>query len=341
MTKTPPSRRRRLLSGAALVTLLSSAAAPAFSADEKLFVLTDPEKDDHGDGNLRYPVRSQNDLVPGTLDILSFSARNTPDGTYFEVTFARPIPKTERRPIDDGGTMLTDVAKLGFYTFNVDVYIDTDGKPGSGNTRMLPGRNVEVDPANGWEKAICLTPLPEQAGTLLRRIYAEAERIDARDTRTEDGRLTTEQKTEIKVAVGRQIAESVFFPTVVEIRGRLVRFFVPNTFLGGPAKAEWGYVVASSGATVTGRYDLAKLSGLKKDAPMEPLFIMRAAPGRTEDAFGGADESDPAPPALVDIIVPPGGPTQETLLRSGNPRKGILPRLPAVVPSKLAAPASK
>ena len=36
----------------------------------------------------------------------------------------------KRRPIDDGGTMMTDVAKLGFYTFNVDVYIDTDGAPG-------------------------------------------------------------------------------------------------------------------------------------------------------------------------------------------------------------------
>ena len=137
------------------------------------------------------------------------------------------------------------------------------------------------------------------------------------------------------------MAESVFFPTVVEIRGRLVRFFVPNTFLGGPAKADWGYVVASSGADVTGRYDLVKLAGLKKDAPMEPLFIMRTAPGRTENTFGGADEDDPAPPALVDVIVPPGAETQEKLLRSGNPRKRLLPRLPAVVPSKLAAPATK
>ncbi len=340
MTKPRPFRRRRLLSGAALVALLS-ASAPALSAEEKLFVITDPEKDDHGAGDIRYPLRSQNDLVPGHLDILSFSARNTAEGTFFEVTFARAPQKTERRPIDDGGTMMTDVAKLGFYTFNVDVYIDTDGKPGSGNTRMLPGRNVEVDPANGWEKAVCLTPLPEQAGTLLRRTYAEAERNDAKETRTETGLLTAEQKKEIKAEVGQQVSESVFFPTLVEIRGRLVRFFVPNTFLGGPAKADWGYVVASSGAAVTGRYDLVKLAGLKKDAPMDPLFIMRAAPGRTENTFGGADEDDPFPPALIDVLVPPGTETQERLLRSGNPRKGVLPRLPAVVPSKLAAPATK
>lgn len=335
MTILRPRLRRPLFAAALPIAgLLLGVAAPALSADAKLFVVKDPEKDDHGDGRLRYPVRSMNDLLPGHLDILSFSAWNVPDGTWFEVVFARAPERTTRRPIDDGGTILTDVAKLGFYTFNVDVYVDVDGRPGSGNTRMLPGRNVEVDPANGWEKAICLTPLPEQASTLLKRTYAEAERNAARETRTEDGKLTPELKDEIKGEVSRQVAESVYFPTVVEIRGRAVRFFVPMSFLGGPAKAEWGYVVASSGADVTGRYDLMKLAGLKKDTPMEPLFIMRAAAGRTASTFGGADEEDPAPPALVDVVVPPGA-SQETLLGSGNLKARTLPRLPAVYPAAL------
>jgi hypothetical protein len=134
------------------------------------------------------------------------------------------------------------------------------------------------------------------------------------------------------------VAESVFFPTVVEIRGRAVRFFVPMSFLGGPAKAEWGYVVGSSGADVTGRYDLVKLAGLKPDAPLDPLFIMRVAPGRTANAFGGAYEEDPAPPALIDVIVPPGT-SQEELLGSGNLKARTLPRLPAVYPA--TPPASK
>ena len=340
MSNARPSRRRPLVLAAAVAALLAALPSPALAAVEKLFVVPDPEKDDHGDGSLRYPVRSMNDLVPGSLDIRAFAAWNTPDGTFFEVTFARTVQKTERRPVDDGGTMLTDVAKLGFYTLNVDVYVDVDGKPGSGNTFMLPGRNAEVDPANGWEKAICLTPLPREAGTLLERTYAEAERNAARETRTEDGRLPTGLKKEIRAEVGRQVAESVFFPTRVEVRGRIVRFFVPITFLGGPAKAEWGYVVASSGVDVAGRYDLAKLAGLKKDKPMEPLFIMRAAPGRSADTFGGADEDDPNPPALVDVLVPPGT-TQEDLLRSGNLRARTLPRLPAVVPAVHAAPAAK
>ena len=59
-----------------------------------------------------------------------------------------------RVPIDNGGTLLTDIATLGFYTFNVDIYVDTDRVPGSGRTAMLPGRKAEVDPASAWEKAI-------------------------------------------------------------------------------------------------------------------------------------------------------------------------------------------
>ena len=339
MSHARPSRARRAPAAAlAVAALLAAPPSPARAAEERLFVLSDPGKDDHGDGSLRYPVRSTNDLVPGSLDIRSFSAWNTPDGTFFEVVFARTVPRTERRPIDDGGTMLTDVAKLGFYTLNVDVYVDVDRRPGSGNTLMLPGRNAEVDPASAWEKAICLTPLPREAEALLRRTYAEAGREEARATRSEDGRLTPGEKKAIQDDVGRQVAESVFFPTRVEVRGRLLRFFVPATFLGGPAKAEWGYVVASSGSEVTGRYDLGKLAGLKKETAVEPLFIMRAAPGRGASTFGGANEDDPNPPALVDLIVPPGT-TQEKLLASGNLKTGQLPRLPAVVPAAVAATA--
>lgn len=325
--------RRALLACAALAAVLAGAAPVAPAAEEKLFVLKDPERDDHGAGSLTYPLRSMRDLVPGHLDILTFSAWNVADGTWFEVVFARAPEKTERRPIDDGGTMLTDVAKLGFYTFNVDVYLDTDGRPGSGNTRMLPGRNVEVDPANGWEKAVVLTPLPEQAGTLLRRTYAEVERNAARET-SETGKLTADEKSGIKREVSKQVAESVFFPAIVEVRGRAVRFFVPISFLGGPAKADWGYVVGSSAADVTGRYDLVKLAGLKPDAPMDPLFIMRAAPGKTDRTFGGADEDDPTPPALIDVLVPPGA-SQEKLLSDSNLKAKTLPKLPAVVPARV------
>ena len=152
------------------VLLLFAAALPTAAAEKPaLFTLSDPKGDDNGAGSIRYPLRSRKDMLPGQLDLLTFTARKEKDGTTFEAKFARPITRTDRVPIDDLGTQMTDVYKLGFYTFNIDVYIDTDGVPGSGNTRLLPGRNAEVDPAHAWEKAVCLTPLPNEAEVLLSR----------------------------------------------------------------------------------------------------------------------------------------------------------------------------
>ena len=85
-------------------------------------------------------------------------------------------------------------------------------------------------------------------------------------------------------------------------------------------------------AWVIGTY----VAGLKPDAPMDPLFIMRTAPGRTDRTFGGADDDDPTPPALIDVIVPPGA-SQEKLLSDSNLKARTLPKLPAVVPAKVPA----
>lgn len=339
MRKLLPSLRRRAPAAAFAALLALSAARPAAADGETVFALSDPEKDDHGDGHLSYPVRSRNDMLPGHLDLVSFSARREKDGTSFEVTFARPVVRTERVPLDDGGTLMTDVMRLGFYTFNVDVYVDTNRLPGVGNTGTLPGRNAEIEPADAWEKAICLTPLPGPAETLLRRSLTNQLRKEAPAGRSSRGRSRENEKAGIRDEVTRQLADSVFFPTRVEVLGRRVRFFVPDSFLGGPAKAEWGYVVAVSGSDVAGRFDLGKLTGLAPEKDVTPLFIMRAAPGRSADAFGGADEYDPAPCPLVDILVPPGK-TQEKVLGDYDSAAGVPVRLPAVVPASAGSGAA-
>lgn len=340
MRKLLPSLRRRAPAAAFAALLVLPAARPAGADDGTVFVLSDPEKDDHGDGHLRYPVRSRNDMLPGHLDLLSFAARREKDGTTFEVTFARPVARTEKVPLDDGGTLMTEIMRLGFYTFNVDVYVDTDRVPGSGNTGTLPGRNAEVDAADAWEKAICLTPLPGPAETLLRRSLTNQVRKEAPAGRSSRGRAREDEKAEIRDEVTRQLADSVFFPTRVEVLGRKVRFFVPDSFLGGPASAGWGYVVAVSGSDVAGRFDLGKLTGLAPEKATAPLFIMRAAPGRSADAFGGADEYDPAPCPLVDILVPPGK-TQSQVLGDYDVPKGVPVRLPAVVPASAGSAARR
>ena len=49
-------------------------------------------------------------------------------------------------PVDMLKQTLDSVARLGFYNFNVDIYIDTDRIPGSGSSEMLPGRRATNPP---------------------------------------------------------------------------------------------------------------------------------------------------------------------------------------------------
>ena len=67
-------------------------------------------------------------------------------------------------------------ANGGLYTFNVNIYIDTDRVEGSGRRAMLPGRLAEVAPEGAWEKVICLTPRPVDAREELRRLWLEKTR---------------------------------------------------------------------------------------------------------------------------------------------------------------------
>jgi hypothetical protein len=48
--------------------------------------------------------------------------------------------------------------KVGFAVQMVFVFIDTDGKEGSGFTDGLPGLNVKFAPAAAWERVIVLSP---------------------------------------------------------------------------------------------------------------------------------------------------------------------------------------
>ena len=125
-----------------LLSVLLLCACRGTRGAAPLFVLEDPRGDDHGDGQLRYPQRE--DMGPGTLDLLSLRAFADSGGTRFEATFARPIAVPWRRTVDAAGTTLADQARLGFYTFNLDVYVDQDRREGSGDTLTLPGRQLTL-----------------------------------------------------------------------------------------------------------------------------------------------------------------------------------------------------
>ncbi|HEY0140803.1 MAG TPA: glucodextranase DOMON-like domain-containing protein [Thermoanaerobaculia bacterium] len=275
-----------------LISLL--VAMPLFAKDGVLWTLTDPRGDDYGNGKLQYPMSA--DYTRGDLDLTRLTATRVNGGTRFEATFARPIRVPGRTTIDSIGTQLDQVARHGFYTFNIDIYIDTDGVAGSGSTTTLPGRNVMIDPSTAWEKAITLTPDPAEARKELNRIMIRDERRrDVSEGRK--GIVTDDERADLRGGID----DSVFFPSMIRVAGSRITFFVPDAFLGGEAKKEWSYVVAVSGADAVLRLDQQNRIMRRGDSG-EALMILPVTHGRPTDRFGGAMERDDFMPPLVDII---------------------------------------
>jgi C-terminal binding-module, SLH-like, of glucodextranase len=316
-----PTLRAAALTVAAVLGGL--AAAPA-DAGKAIFTLSDPRGDDHGNGTLVYPLDTN--FQHGDLDLTSFTARRDGDGTLFEATFARNVRQPIREAIDDLGTLLTDVARFGFYTVNVDVYIDTDRVPGSGGVAMLPGRKAEVDPAFAWDRAVILTPRPNAARGELKRLMSQ----EIRQAAKKDKDVDRSELDLLRASVAENVEKRVYFPVQIRVRGPKISFFVPGEFFGGPASPDWAYVVVVSGADFRQSLDLGAAVGLGEKTT-DRLMILPVGEGTWQDRFGGAPEDDLLEPPLVDIIVPPGT-TQERLLSDYDPRDDRPVRLPGVVP---------
>ncbi|MEM8993553.1 MAG: glucodextranase DOMON-like domain-containing protein [Acidobacteriota bacterium] len=316
----------------------------AFPLDAKtIFKLEDDRGDDHGNGLLQYPGRTE--FEKGDLDLLSLKAIDGKDGTWFEATFARPIKQPHPGAIDELGTGLSDIARYGFYTFNIDIYIDTDGTENSGAVAMLPGRKAVLDDQNGWEKAIILTPRPNAIRSELRQLMvkgyeqhqrdlaaAEADRREA-----ETGELALSEpvpsRKQLSAQIGPQIDERIFFPKLVRVRGQEVRFFVPDRFLRGPAKADWGYTVTVTGASLGQSFDFSATIGLA-DETRTNLGAIPVSPGRWKDRFGGGRDDSALQPPIVDMLLPEGE-KQESVLSNFDSRR----ERPAVVRAVVPAPA--
>ncbi|WP_119678093.1 glucodextranase DOMON-like domain-containing protein [Indioceanicola profundi] len=307
---------------AALAVLAGFALPAAAQRNVTLFTMTDPTGDDAGSGDLIYPGRS--DFERGDLDLLSLSAEMDKGGTWFTAHFANPIrdPKGQRGRI--GPEMLDRVARNGFYTLNLDIYIDTDRKPGSGNTATVPGRGVQIDRADAWEKAVILTPRPEVARTMM---MANARRVLEEQRRAQTGVVSNQDLANIEASVAGAVDDRYFFPTRVQVNRREIRFFVPDGFLGGKANPAWAYTAFVTGADV-------EPSQAALDLPFKndrfSVLMLPAREGRPEDAFG--INGDPAQPAVVDVLHGDGA-LQSRMLMDYDVVAGRLPRLTGVVPT--------
>jgi hypothetical protein len=306
---------------------VAAAAAPAAT-----WTLADPKGDDYGDGIMKYPMRD--DMREGDLDLVELSAEAADDGTWFTVTMRRPVRAPGAHVIDSLGRTAAEIAKYGFYEFNVDIYVDTDRVEGSGQTWCLPGRKVTIDPRTAWEKVISLTPQPEQAALLVRSMLARTAKAEAKANKPrsdkEDERIAREYAY-------NALESDFWFPRTVQVAGNRVKFFVPNSFLAGPARDTFAYTVAVTGANLEPRFDTGSLVGswwLETDYLLIPVWA-----GLSDKHFSGRDDDKLQPP-IVDIIVP-AGQKQEDILKDYDLRIDKMVQLTGVVPKDAPGAAAK
>ena len=310
-------------------------ALPAAAKNETLFTLVDPAGDDHGDGRMVYPLRTE--YAKGDLDLVKLEAIRVKEGTRFEATFARPIRVPERVAVDGLGTQLTSVARNGFYTFNIDIYIDTDREQGSGWVGTLPGRKAEIAEGYGWERAVVLTPRPNEAKLALETLMVRTLSKELRNGEYR-GEELAQARDELRRTLPHDLARQVFFPDRTRVRGNTISFTVPDRFLGGPARDDWSYVVVVSGADLIQSLDISAAFGLAESSA-DSLMILPISPGTWQDRFGGGREFEDLQPPLVDIVVPSSY-RQERVLGDFSTTHEEPVQLPGVVPAEQAAGAS-
>ncbi len=324
----PSLIRRTSLIAAVILFLAAAWIAAASLRKELIFKVNDPYGDDHGDGSLVYPLRS--DLEPGELDILELSALKQGDDTVFRVVFAKEIRPPGRESIDGLGTPREAQARLGFYTFNLDLYIDTDRQPGSGQVAMLPGRKAEVAPPFAYEKAIAVTPRPEA-------LRASIKRLRIREWKAEEEEKRTVSASEVrrrKKQIAEELMPLIYFPTRLRVMSRQIDIFVPNGFLGGAADPTWAYALAVTGARLDQRFNLPFFGKYAQESSHG--LVLPVVPGRDREAFGGGREGEELQPPLIDILVPPGAAfSQQEILKNYDSYQEQRVQIPGIVPADL------
>jgi len=310
---------RWLLQSAALLGLAGAAAGAAGA--ELLFELEDPKGDDVGNGALIYPNRD--DMQPGDLDLARVSAEQRADGIWFAVEMAQPVRSPVGRVTELGQTPVDRLARNGFYTFNVDIYVDVDRIAGAGETDAVPGRGVAVDRNFAWEKAIVLTPRPDIARTMLQMHFDE--RYEA-ELRAQKGRTSKEDLKDVEGRSEKRVEDLYFFPSKVRVLGRKLEFLVPTEFLGDVPRPSWAYTVLVTGC------DIEQTGRPGRLTPAKPtMMTMAVARGARYAQWGIRGDADEATPPVVDILASDPD-TQPTVLNEYDMVAGRLSAVPGVAP---------
>jgi carbohydrate-binding DOMON domain-containing protein len=172
---------------------------PAVSA--ATLSLSDPSGDDFGPGSYTYPKNSA--YTPGSFDLRKVEVKAKGSKVEIKVTLRAAIED----PWDSRGWT---PAGQGFSLQMIQLYLDTDGKEGSGQTETLPGINAAFDAKDAWDRVVVISP---QAPSRLR--------------------------SEVQSKAG-PLAPYVVVPTKVTVRGKTLVAIVKKKDLGGAPSSRWG-----------------------------------------------------------------------------------------------------
>jgi hypothetical protein len=160
----------------------------------------DPTGDDKGPGNYTYPTDTV--YKAGSFDLTGLDVKVKGDKVDFTVGL--------NSTLEDPWRMGT-----GFSVQMVFIFIDTDGKEGSGFTDGLPGLNIKFAPTDAWDKVIILSP---------------------------QGSSRVKSEVETKAAA---MQAGIVIPNRVKGSGRNLSASVDLAALGGGDPSQWGYQVVS------------------------------------------------------------------------------------------------
>ena len=180
-----------------LTTLLVSKASLAAT-----ITLKDPKGDDDGPGTYTYPTDAV--YTPGSFDMTQVRVRQKGKNVQFKVTIVAPIEDPWNSKSWNGH---------GFSIQFIQIYLDLDHNPGSGQSEALPGIHVKFPEESYWDKVVLISPQP-----------------------------TSRVQSEIDIKAPK-IKDKIIIPKVTRAQGNTFLAVVPAEALGGGLPDEFGIQV--------------------------------------------------------------------------------------------------
>ena len=181
----------------ALAALLLFTAG-AFAAGKGSIAFSDPSGDDNGPGEYVYPTDAV--YAPGSFDMTGVEIDYSERRVNFTVDF-------DSRMEDPWGM------GTGFAVQMVLIFIDTDGKAGSGYSEGLPGLNIAFAEGHEWDKVVILSP-------------------------QEKSRVTSEADMKAEA-----MKDDILVPTRTRGKGKSISGSISTKDLGDGDPSTWGYQV--------------------------------------------------------------------------------------------------